>query len=110
MPRQFTTVHDRYQISDSCCGMVETATSLKKASELAKNHADRHAVDHDNTTTVVIVFDVMARRDSGGGAAPKMPLPDFFIGAQAEVMDWKVATRDQARFEKYFPGIALVTP
>ena len=53
---------------------------------------------------------VLARRDSGGGAAPKMPLPDFFIGAQAEVMEWKVATRDQARFEKYFPAVALVTP
>jgi len=50
-------------VSDSCCGQVETATSLKKASEIAKNHADRHAIDHDNTTTVVTVFDVMARRD-----------------------------------------------
>jgi hypothetical protein len=50
-------------VSDSCCGQVETATSLKKASEIAKNHADRHAIEHDNTTTVVTVFDVMARRD-----------------------------------------------
>ena len=63
MKQRFTTVHDRYQVSDSCCGQVETATSLKKASEIAKNHADRHAIDHDNTTTVVTVFDVMARRD-----------------------------------------------
>jgi len=63
MKQRFTTVHDRYQVSDSCCGQVETATSLKKASEIAKNHADRHAIDHDNTTTVVTVFDVMAQRD-----------------------------------------------
>jgi predicted nucleic acid-binding protein len=53
---------------------------------------------------------VMARRNSGGGLSPKMPLPDFFIGAQAEVMDWKIATRDQGRFEKYFPTVVLVTP
>jgi hypothetical protein len=39
-----------------------------------------------------------------------MPLPDFFIGAQAEVMGWKIATRDQGRFEKYFPAVVLVTP
>jgi len=53
---------------------------------------------------------VMARRSSGGGLSSKMPLPDFFIGAQAEVMGWKVATRDQGRFEKYFPSVVLVMP
>jgi hypothetical protein len=63
MSKQYTTVHDRYQISDSCCGMVETATSLKKASARARAHAERHAVDADNSTKVVTVFDVMARRD-----------------------------------------------
>jgi predicted nucleic acid-binding protein len=53
---------------------------------------------------------VKTRRDSGGGPSPKMPLPDFFIGAQAEVMGWKIATRDQGRFERYFPTVLLVTP
>lgn len=53
---------------------------------------------------------VTARRDSGGTAPPKIPLPDFFIGAQAEIMGWKIATRDQERFKKYFPKVALVTP
>jgi len=53
---------------------------------------------------------VSARRNSGGGLSPKMPLPDFFIGAQAEVMGWKIATRDQRRFEKYFPTVVLLTP
>jgi hypothetical protein len=53
---------------------------------------------------------VTARRDSGGSAPPKMPLPDFFIGAQAEIMGWKIATRDQHRFKKYFPAVELITP
>jgi predicted nucleic acid-binding protein len=53
---------------------------------------------------------VTARRDSGGSAPPKMPLPDFFIGAQAEIMGWKIATRDQHRFRKYFPAVELITP
>jgi hypothetical protein len=53
---------------------------------------------------------VTARRDSGGSAPPKMPLPDFFIGAQAEIMGWKIATRDRERFKKYFPNVSLVTP
>ena len=53
---------------------------------------------------------VAARRDSGGSTSPKVPLPDFFIGAQAEIMGWKIATRDQERFKKYFPNLPLVTP
>jgi predicted nucleic acid-binding protein len=53
---------------------------------------------------------VTARRDSGGSVPPKMPLPDFFIGAQAEIMGWKIATRDQQRFQKYFAKVPLVTP
>jgi predicted nucleic acid-binding protein len=55
-------------------------------------------------------FSFAARRDSGGSAPPKMPLPDFFIGAQAEIMGWKIATRDRERFKKYFPNVSLVTP
>ena len=71
---------------------------------------------HDVPAVVAVVCGkvyrryLTARRDSGGSAPPKMPLPDFFIGAQAEVMGWKIATRDQERFQKYFPEVALLTP
>jgi predicted nucleic acid-binding protein len=51
-----------------------------------------------------------ARRVSGGGNAPKIPLPDFFIGAHAEIMGWKLATRDSERIARYFPKVGLVTP
>jgi predicted nucleic acid-binding protein len=53
---------------------------------------------------------VMARRNSGGSLSPKVPLPDFFIGAHAEIMGWRIATRDQARFKIYYPQVALITP
>ena len=53
---------------------------------------------------------VLARRASGGGMAPKIPLPDFFIGAHAQVMKWKLATRDAERISKYFPKVSLLTP
>src|ERR1700720_1718504 len=36
----------------------------------------------------------LARRRSRGGEAPGIPLPDFFIGVHAELMGWKLATRD----------------
>lgn len=51
-----------------------------------------------------------ARRASGGGAAPKTPLPDFFIGAHTEVMRWKLATRDAERICRYFPKVRLLRP
>ena len=52
----------------------------------------------------------LARRASGGGVAPKVPLPDFFIGAHAEIMGWKLATRDAERIARYFPKVHLLTP
>jgi predicted nucleic acid-binding protein len=53
---------------------------------------------------------VLARRASGGGTAPKIPLPDFFIGAHAQVMKWQLATRDAERISRYFPKVSLLTP
>ncbi len=61
--KRFTTVHDRYEVGDSCCGLVSTETSLKKASALAVTHAEKHSKEEGNTVTVVSVFDRMARRD-----------------------------------------------
>ena len=71
---------------------------------------------HDLPAAVAVVCGrayrryLMARRVSGGSAPPKVPLPDFFIGAQAEIMGWQIATRDQERFKNYFPATALITP
>ena len=52
----------------------------------------------------------LTRRKSGGGEAPHIPLPDFFIGAHAELMGWKLATRDVERYRTYFPAIELIEP
>lgn len=42
--------------------------------------------------------------------AQKMILPDFYIGAHAEVMKWAVLTRDQSRVRTYFPTVRLIAP
>jgi len=51
-----------------------------------------------------------ARVRAGGRHAPRIPLPDFFIGAHAELMGWSVATRDTERFRLYFPNVQLIAP
>jgi predicted nucleic acid-binding protein len=52
----------------------------------------------------------LTRRRSGGGEASHIPLPDFFIGAHAELMKWKLATRDVERYRIYFPSVELIEP
>ncbi|MBW1815330.1 MAG: PIN domain-containing protein [Deltaproteobacteria bacterium] len=38
------------------------------------------------------------------------PLPDFFIGAQAAVLDMDLLTRDVSRYQSYFPTVNLISP
>ena len=40
----------------------------------------------------------------------KMILPDFYIAAQAEIMQWGVLTRDVSRYRTYFPAVRLIAP
>jgi predicted nucleic acid-binding protein len=42
--------------------------------------------------------------------AKRTPLPDFFIGAQAAVLNLDLLTRDASRYQSYFPTVKLITP
>lgn len=39
-----------------------------------------------------------------------IPLPDFFIGAHAAVSKMTLLTRDQSRYQIYFPTVHLISP
>jgi predicted nucleic acid-binding protein len=47
-------------------------------------------------------------RRSGG--AKTSPLPDFYIGAHAEIEKRTLVTRDAARYRTYFPNVSLIAP
>ena len=50
------------------------------------------------------------RRLQPGAAAPKTPLPDFFIGAHAALLQLPIATADEGRYRTYFPEVTLIIP
>jgi predicted nucleic acid-binding protein len=50
------------------------------------------------------------RRKHPAPAAPKSPLPDFFIGAHASLLGLPVATADARRYQTYFPELSLLIP
>ena len=47
-------------------------------------------------------------RRSGG--ARSSPIPDFYIGAHAELEGLGILTRDVRRFRRYFPSVNLLAP
>jgi len=50
---------------------------------------------------------VQYRRNGGDR---RSPLPDFFIGAHAEVSGMTLLTRDESRYRTYFPKVKLICP
>ena len=52
---------------------------------------------------------VFVRYRRAGGSRIS-PLPDFFIGAQAAVLNLPLITRDPQRIRSYFPTVQLIVP
>ena len=44
------------------------------------------------------------------GGSRTSPLPDFYIGAHAEISDLRVLTRDPRRVRRYFPSVEVIVP
>jgi predicted nucleic acid-binding protein len=47
-------------------------------------------------------------RESGGSKF--VTLPDFFVGAHAQVGGYRLLTRDAARIRTYFPAVEIIAP
>ena len=44
------------------------------------------------------------------GGIRRSPLPDFFIGADAAIVGYRLLTRDPARYRTHFPRLQLISP
>jgi predicted nucleic acid-binding protein len=66
----------------------------------------RLALPYEAAYRASIAF--MKYREQGG--TKTSTLPDFYIGAQAEVERLTLVTRDPARYRTYFPKVELLAP
>ncbi|HEX3653614.1 MAG TPA: type II toxin-antitoxin system VapC family toxin [Rhizomicrobium sp.] len=52
---------------------------------------------------------VFARYRATGGTRASL-LPDFFVGAHAQIARMTILTRDARRYRTHFPAVPLITP
>lgn len=115
----------RQTIADAVAGDGAAVNAVSIA-EICVGDADPDSVNDRVRSWGVAVVDVPAagaaacarafrayrerRQATSGHPGPALPLPDFFIGAHAEIMGWTLATADADRFRICFPSVALITP
>ena len=89
---------------------AEVAPSFKNASQFDNTLAELDLIYSDINPAAAWRAAQAYEQYRQNKGVQKMILPDFYIGAQAEVMKWTVLTRDQSRFQTYFPGVRLIAP
>lgn len=88
---------------------AEVSIAYASAGELDKVLARLSISRHDLSWTAAHLAGqaFMTYRRQGGQKTA--PLPDFYIGADAQVSGFTLITRDARRYRAYFPALALVT-
>lgn len=96
-------------IAELCVGDAEPETVVERMRSWGVDVLDIPSVAAEPCARAYRAY--RERRSAGSSReAPLLPLPDFFIGAHAQVMGWEIATADEGRFRTYFPSVTLRTP
>ena len=67
-------------------------------------------VTHEGAFLAGQAFSQYRHRRKAGDTRLTSVLPDFFIGAQAQLLRAKILTRDPRFYRAYFPEVPLITP
>ena len=89
---------------------AELAPAFREERELAAVLADlplqRLPLPYAAAWPAAQAFAAYRRR----GGTRSSPLPDFYIGAHADLKSYTLLTRDPARYRSYFPTLRIVAP
>lgn len=94
-------------LAEICVGDAEPPTAADRIRSWGVDILDVPSAAADVCATAYRKY---RKRRMSQAPVPVMPLPDFFIGAQAKIMDWELATADKGRFHAYFPSVTLKMP
>ena len=76
--------------------------------ELALNHAGFQILEIPKEALFLAGKAFLKYRKNRG--IRRSPLPDFYIGAQAAILEMDLLTRDASRYHTYFPTVKLISP
>jgi len=96
-------------LAEVCVGDTEPQTVADRIRSWGVAVLDVPVAASEVCARAYLSYRVRRKADSGKDA-PALPLPDFFIGAHAQIMGWSLATADESRFKTYFPAVPLRTP
>jgi predicted nucleic acid-binding protein len=96
-------------LAEVCVGDAEPQTVADRIRSWGVAVLDVPVAASEVCARAYLSYRVRRKADSGKDA-PALPLPDFFIGAHAQIMGWSLATADESRFKTYFPAVPLRTP
>ena len=100
---------DAVSVAEVCVGDAEPQTVADRIRSWGVAVLDVPAAASEVCARAYSAYRRRRKTDSGKDA-PTVPLPDFFIGAHAQVMGWTLATADADRFKTYFPSVSLELP
>jgi hypothetical protein len=89
---------------------AELAVRFEVEIELQRRLASlRIQLERTPTPALFIAGRAFRRYRAAGGPRTSL-LPDFFVGAHAQVAQLPLLTRDARRYRMYFPGVQLIAP
>ena len=98
----------------SLISVAEVAPRLGSLGKFVENidmlGANVHDISQEAAFVAGQVFDHYRQRRRDGGDTPSCVLPDFLIGAQAQILGATILTRDARFYRTYFPDVPLITP
>ena len=89
---------------------TEISVGFKRIEELesALNRADFQMLEIPKEALFLAGKAFLKYRKNRG--TKRSPLPDFYIGAHAAILEMDLITRDESRYRTYFPTIKLISP